>query len=162
VADPVKLVGGYPGSNAAADELDSLGSDFSGGADLFDCGGGLHVASGVFGRSFFAYVFRPWNAFRYLTPTGYDTGNKVSGGWVARHGFSLNPMTKHNPEHPQSGAEISAESWWYNLKTLRAEKGMLAPAPNRVGPFKSEAEALAAPSLLAERARAWRDDEADD
>lgn len=49
--------------------------------------------------------------------------------------------------------------FWFNLKTLKVEKGLQAAAPYRVGPFSTEAEAKNALKLLADRAKAWREEE---
>lgn len=49
--------------------------------------------------------------------------------------------------------------YWFNLKTLKVERGLQAAAPYRVGPFKTEAEAAQALKLLAERSKTWRDEE---
>jgi hypothetical protein len=46
--------------------------------------------------------------------------------------------------------------FWFNLKTGKVEFGLLSPAPNRVGPFKTEAEALQALELISKRNRDWQ------
>lgn len=50
-------------------------------------------------------------------------------------------------------------SLWFNLKTGKVEFGLLSPAPNRVGPFKTEAEAQQALELIARRNLDWQLDE---
>ncbi|MFM6980655.1 MAG: hypothetical protein ACKOWE_04560 [Micrococcales bacterium] len=49
--------------------------------------------------------------------------------------------------------------YWFNLKTLKVEKGLQSAAPYRVGPFATEAEALNALKLLQSRADKWREEE---
>lgn len=50
--------------------------------------------------------------------------------------------------------------YWYNLETRQVEFGMISAAPDRVGPFDTQAEAARAPEVLKERSRAWADEEA--
>lgn len=57
--------------------------------------------------------------------------------------------------------KVDEERFWFNLKTLKVEKGLKSPAVYRVGPFKTEAEAANALQLLAERSKQWQEDEAD-
>jgi len=52
------------------------------------------------------------------------------------------------------------DKYWYNLTTGKVERGFESPAIDRAGPFDTEEEAAAAPKLLAERSRAWADDDA--
>ncbi len=54
----------------------------------------------------------------------------------------------------------STEKYWYNLSTGEVERGMESPAVDRAGPFETAAEAARAPELLAERSRAWAEEEA--
>ena len=54
------------------------------------------------------------------------------------------------------------EKYWYNSRTNEVEYGMLSPSIDRVGPFDTEAEALAAPALLRARAEAWAQEEAEE
>ncbi|MCR2828562.1 SPOR domain-containing protein, partial [Microbacterium sp. zg.Y909] len=53
-----------------------------------------------------------------------------------------------------------AEKFWYNLTTGKVERGYESPAVDRAGPFDTEEEAARAPKLLADRSRAWADEEA--
>jgi len=53
------------------------------------------------------------------------------------------------------GAEGAGDKWWFNISTGEAEFGLLAPAPNRIGPFESREEALKAPAIIAARSKAW-------
>lgn len=72
-------------------------------------------------------------------------------------------MTDSSSEaHADSPGLDPAKAWWYNLKKLRAEQGLKAPAVYRVGPFATRAEAELAPILLRERAREWAADDAKD
>ncbi|MDE0545450.1 SPOR domain-containing protein [Microbacterium sp. C7(2022)] len=55
-----------------------------------------------------------------------------------------------------------SEKYWYNTKTEQVEYGYESPSIDRVGPFDSAEDAARAPEKLAERARAWADEEARD
>lgn len=57
-------------------------------------------------------------------------------------------------EMPQDQAKF-----WFNLKTGQVERGLLAPAPDRVGPFDTEQEAKMALELLRMRSQSWDDEE---
>ncbi|GAA5151756.1 hypothetical protein GCM10025768_18610 [Microbacterium pseudoresistens] len=50
--------------------------------------------------------------------------------------------------------------YWYNTRTDEVEYGMIAPAPDRLGPFDTAEEAARAPQKIDERARAWATEEA--
>lgn len=52
------------------------------------------------------------------------------------------------------------DKYWYNLKTGQVERGFESPSADRAGPFDTEAEAAAAPELIAQRSRAWAEEEA--
>ncbi|MFT4215459.1 MAG: SPOR domain-containing protein [Microbacterium sp.] len=52
------------------------------------------------------------------------------------------------------------DKYWYNLNTGVVERGFVSPAPDRAGPFDTAEEAARAPEVIAERARAWADEEA--
>lgn len=52
------------------------------------------------------------------------------------------------------------EKFWYNLSTGKVERGFESPAIDRAGPFDTEVEAANAPRLLAERSRAWAEEDA--
>lgn len=58
--------------------------------------------------------------------------------------------------------EKSEAQYWFNLKTLKVEQGLLSAAPYRVGPFKTEQEARDALKLLAERSKTWLEEEDQD
>jgi len=52
------------------------------------------------------------------------------------------------------------EKYWYNLKTGEVERGFESPSVDRAGPFETAEEAAKAPEVIAERSRAWREEEA--
>lgn len=52
------------------------------------------------------------------------------------------------------------EKYWYNLKTGEVERGFESPSVDRAGPFETAEEAAQAPQVIAERSRAWREEEA--
>ena len=52
------------------------------------------------------------------------------------------------------------DKFWYNLTTGAVERGFESPAIDRAGPFDTEEEAANAPALLAERSRAWSEEDA--
>lgn len=56
-------------------------------------------------------------------------------------------------------SEISDEKYWYNTRTKEVEFGRLSAAVYRVGPFDTEAEAARAPEIVAERSRAWAEED---
>ena len=57
---------------------------------------------------------------------------------------------------------VGEDKYWYNLTTGKVERGFESPAIDRAGPFDTEAEAANAPQLLAERSRAWAEEDAED
>ena len=57
---------------------------------------------------------------------------------------------------------VGEDKYWYNLTTGKVERGFESPAIDRAGPFDTEAEAANAPHLLAERSRAWAEEDAED
>jgi len=52
-------------------------------------------------------------------------------------------------------------AWWFNNKTGEAEEGPKSLGSDRDGPFATREEALRAPQILAERARQWAAEEAE-
>lgn len=58
------------------------------------------------------------------------------------------------------GIEDPAETYWYNTQTGLVEEGPQSLSVDRLGPFASREEAERAPQIVAERARAWREEEA--
>jgi hypothetical protein len=55
-----------------------------------------------------------------------------------------------------------SEKYWYNLKTGEVEKGFVTPSIDRAGPFDTAEEAARAPEVIAERSRAWAEEDAQD
>jgi len=58
-----------------------------------------------------------------------------------------------------TGREPEPE-WWYNSRTGQVEEGPQSLAAYRIGPFETREDAERAPEIVAERARAWADEEA--
>lgn len=54
---------------------------------------------------------------------------------------------------------MSDDQWWYNTRTGQVEHGMVSPAPDRAGPFATEAEAAKAPERIRENSRRWAEDD---
>ncbi|ALJ20465.1 hypothetical protein [Microbacterium sp. No. 7] len=52
------------------------------------------------------------------------------------------------------------EKYWYNLTTGAVERGFESPSVERAGPFDTAEEAARAPEVIAERSRAWAEEEA--
>jgi hypothetical protein len=52
-------------------------------------------------------------------------------------------------------------AWWFNNKTGEVEEGPKSLGSDRDGPFASREEALRAPEIIAERARQWAAEEAE-
>lgn len=52
------------------------------------------------------------------------------------------------------------EKYWYNLVTGAVEQGFESPSVDRAGPFDSAEEAARALEIIADRSRAWAEDEA--
>jgi hypothetical protein len=55
--------------------------------------------------------------------------------------------------------ELQNTIYWFNLKSLKVEKGLKSAAPYRVGPFSTQAEAANAIKLLADRSKEWATEE---
>ncbi len=53
-------------------------------------------------------------------------------------------------------------TWWYNHVTGEVEEGPQSLASDRDGPFNTREEAARAPEIIAERARKWAAEDADD
>ena len=56
--------------------------------------------------------------------------------------------------------EDPSKQYWYNLRTGEVERGFESPSVDRAGPFDTPEEAARAPQVLAERSRAWSEEEA--
>ncbi|MGB4779973.1 SPOR domain-containing protein [Microbacterium sp.] len=54
------------------------------------------------------------------------------------------------------------DKFWYNLKTGEVERGFESPAPDRAGPFDTAEEAAKALQVIAERSRAWAEEDAEE
>ncbi len=52
--------------------------------------------------------------------------------------------------------------WWYNNRTGEVEEGPQSVAGERDGPFASRDEAARAPEIIAERARRWAQEDAEE
>jgi hypothetical protein len=52
--------------------------------------------------------------------------------------------------------------FWFNTKTNKVERGLLTAALYRIGPFETEQEAARALQIVAERSKAWREQESND
>ncbi len=52
--------------------------------------------------------------------------------------------------------------WWFNTKTQEVEEGPQSLSALRVGPFDSREEASRANEIIAERARAWAAEDAEE
>ncbi|MFC5338293.1 methionine aminopeptidase [Leucobacter denitrificans] len=59
------------------------------------------------------------------------------------------------------GIEGPAEEYWFNTRTREVEVGKQSLAMYRLGPFASRAEAEHAEETVAERARAWNEEDED-
>lgn len=71
-------------------------------------------------------------------------------------------MSKHDHEHEQGHLHEPTGQFWYNSKTGEVEDGPQSLAVDRVGPFATREEAARAPQTLAERAKAWNNEQDDD
>jgi len=54
------------------------------------------------------------------------------------------------------------EQYWFNIKTKKVEKGLKSKALERIGPFKTEAEASRAEEIVRERSKEWQTEEEED
>lgn len=57
------------------------------------------------------------------------------------------------------GIDDPGETYWFNTRTGEVEEGPQSLSIDRVGPFTTREEAARANEIIAERARAWRDEE---
>jgi len=51
--------------------------------------------------------------------------------------------------------------WWFNTKTQEVEEGPQSLSTLRVGPFATREDAARANDIIAERARAWAEEDAE-
>jgi hypothetical protein len=57
-------------------------------------------------------------------------------------------------------AQDVEHQYWYNMKTGEVEQGFQSPAPDRVGPFETRAEAERAMEILRANSAKWAEEEA--
>lgn len=60
------------------------------------------------------------------------------------------------------GIEDGSETYWFNTRTGEVEEGPQSLALDRLGPFETREEAERANEIVAERARAWNEEDEDD
>lgn len=58
------------------------------------------------------------------------------------------------------GVEDPAETYWFNTRTGEVEDGPQSLSVDRVGPFATREEAAHANEIVAERARKWAEEDA--
>lgn len=56
----------------------------------------------------------------------------------------------------------SGDTWWFNQRTGEVEEGPQSLAIDRLGPFASREEAERAEEIVAERARQWAEEDAEE
>lgn len=60
------------------------------------------------------------------------------------------------------GIDDPQETYWYNSRTGEVEEGPQSLSLDRLGPFATREEAARADEIVAERARKWAEEDADD
>ncbi|MGO3146937.1 MAG: methionine aminopeptidase [Leucobacter sp.] len=60
------------------------------------------------------------------------------------------------------GIDDPSETYWFNTRTNEVEEGPQSLAIYRIGPFDTRAEAERALDVVAERAKAWNDEDAEE
>ncbi|MGJ0204438.1 methionine aminopeptidase [Leucobacter sp. gxy201] len=60
------------------------------------------------------------------------------------------------------GIDDPRETYWYNSRTGEVEEGPQSLSLDRLGPFATREEAERADEIVAERARQWAEEDADD
>lgn len=60
------------------------------------------------------------------------------------------------------GIDDPSETYWFNTRTGEVEEGQLSLAQYRIGPFETREEAERALEVIAERAKAWNNEDEDD
>ena len=58
------------------------------------------------------------------------------------------------------GIDDPSETYWFNTRTGEVEEGPQSLAIYRIGPFETRTEAERALDVVAERAKAWNDEDA--
>lgn len=57
------------------------------------------------------------------------------------------------------GIEDPQDTYWFNTRTGEVEHGQQSLSIDRLGPFATREEAARANEIVAERARAWREED---
>ncbi|GAA1792212.1 MULTISPECIES: hypothetical protein [Leucobacter] len=60
------------------------------------------------------------------------------------------------------GIDDPQETYWYNTRTGEVEDGPQSLSVDRIGPFATREEAARGPEIVAERARKWAEEDAQD
>lgn len=60
------------------------------------------------------------------------------------------------------GIDDPHETYWFNTRTGEVEEGPQTLSMNRLGPFATREEAARANEIVAERAKKWAEEDADD
>ncbi len=60
------------------------------------------------------------------------------------------------------GIEDPQETYWYNTHTGEVEVGPQSLSVDRLGPFRTREDAARANEIIAERARKWAEEDAQD
>lgn len=58
------------------------------------------------------------------------------------------------------GIDDPQDTYWYNTRTNQVEEGPQSLSVDRIGPFQTREEAERALETVAERSRAWAEEEA--
>lgn len=60
------------------------------------------------------------------------------------------------------GIDDPGETYWFNTRTGEVEEGPQTLSMNRLGPFATREEAARAHEIIAERAKKWAQEDAED
>ncbi|PII81428.1 methionine aminopeptidase [Leucobacter sp. OLJS4] len=60
------------------------------------------------------------------------------------------------------GIDDPQETYWYNTRTGEVEDGPQSLSVDRIGPFATREEAARGPEIVAERAKKWAEEDAQD
>ncbi|WP_416446768.1 methionine aminopeptidase [Leucobacter sp. HNU] len=58
------------------------------------------------------------------------------------------------------GIDDPQETYWYNTRTGEVEDGPQSLSVDRIGPFATREEAARGPEIVAERAKKWAEEDA--
>lgn len=58
------------------------------------------------------------------------------------------------------GIDDPSETYWFNTRTRQVEEGKQSLSIDLLGPFTTREDALRAEQIIAERARAWAEEDA--